>query len=101
MIFHNKDAKRGHFHCFLYMRARSSGIVKVEGCQFIKKKTTADCKMFGNPSTILGNLLFKLPIESLKSPLSNERKVQSLWGSQWFNLLKTVCGCEKFVISLL
>ena len=42
MIFHNKDAKRGHFYCILYMWARSSGMVKVGGCQFIKKKTTAE-----------------------------------------------------------
>ena len=42
MIFHNKDAKRGHFHCFLYMWARSSGMVNVGGCQFIKKKTAAE-----------------------------------------------------------
>ena len=40
--FHNKDAKRGHFHCFLYMWARSSSMVDVGVCQFIKKKTAAE-----------------------------------------------------------
>ena len=61
-----------------------------------------DCKMFSNPSPVLGNLLFKLPIETLKSPISNNItcsfklfwKVHSLWGSQWFDL-KLVLGCEQ------
>ena len=34
MIFHNKDAKKSHFHCFPKMQARSSGMVKVEGCVY-------------------------------------------------------------------
>ena len=29
MIFHNKDAKRSHFHCFPWMLAGSCGMVKV------------------------------------------------------------------------
>ena len=33
-IFHNKDAKRSYFHCFPWMLARSSGIVKVGGCVY-------------------------------------------------------------------
>ena len=37
MIFYNKDAKRGHFHCFLYMCARSSGMVKVGGVSLSKE----------------------------------------------------------------
>ena len=32
--FHNKGAKRSHFHYFPYMIARSSGIVKVGDCVY-------------------------------------------------------------------